>query len=138
MIEGGCPVRASAVYLGEAVIRGRAPCCVPRAFIEGVVSFIWTFLIGECQAKGVVWLAVWRIGVAQGEAGDGSQDMFLGKREFTAIQMPAAHGKVGAAVAGVALEGLAPVDLWRAGGVAILLKMKAIQKKFVVAGHFLG
>ena len=58
--------------------------------------------------------------------------------EFAAVQMPAAQGKIAAAVAGVALDGLAPVDLRRAGGVAILLKVEAVQKELVVAGHFFG
>src|ERR1700735_4897625 len=99
MIEGGYPVGAGAVDLGKAVIGRSAPGGVPRALIEGAVSFIWTFLIGERQAKGVVWLAIGRIGVAQGEAGDGGEEVFLGEMEFTSVQVPAAQSKIAAAVA---------------------------------------
>src|SRR5580692_800819 len=102
MIESGCPVGARAVDLGKAVISRSAPGCVPSTLIEGVISFIWTFLIGAHQAKGVVWLAVRRIGVAHGEAGDRGQEMFHGLREFTMIQVPAAQGKIASAVARVA------------------------------------
>src|ERR1700733_11596644 len=138
MIEGGYPVGASAVDLGEAVISGSAPGGVPGALIEGLIGFIWTLQIRERQADGIVRLAVEWIGVAHGEAGDGGQEMFLRLREFAAIQVPAAQGKIAAAVARVARNGLAPIDLWRAGWVAILLKVEAVQKELVVAGHLFG
>src|ERR1700677_3067692 len=138
MIEGGCPGTASAVDLSEAVIGGSAPGRVPRALIESLVGLVWTLQIRECQAEGVVRLAIRRIGVAHGEPGDGGAEIFLGIKEFTAIQVPAAEGKIAAAVAGVPLDGLAPIDLRSAGGVTILLKMEAGQKEFIVAGHFFG
>src|ERR1700733_9497943 len=106
MIEGGCPVGASTVDLSEAVIGGSAPGGVPGALEEGLVGFVWTLQGREREAEGVVRLAVRRIGVAHGEAGDGGQEMFLGLRKLAAIQVPAAEGKIAAAVAWVALDGL--------------------------------
>ena len=64
--------------------------------------------------------------------------MFLGLREFAAVQMPTSQGKITAAVAGIAPDSLAPVDLRRSSWMAILFEMEAVEKEFVVAGHVFG
>lgn len=61
----------------------------------------------------------------------------LGLGEFAAIQVPTAHGKIASAIARITFESLVPIVLGRARGVAILLKMEAVQKEFVVARHLL-
>src|SRR5579871_966220 len=102
MIESGGPVGACAVNLGQAVIRGSSPCSVPGALVEGVVVFLLTFQIRERQAERVVRLAIRRIGIARGEAGEGSTKMLLSMGEFAAVQVPPAQGEIAAAVARVA------------------------------------
>ncbi len=138
MLKALLPTCGAGVKLRESPVRGRTPCGVPCGFIESGIRLVEAALIAERQTELIVRLAVVRIRIAMRQARDGCTQMCFGQRKLAPLQVPRAQCGVGASVAGITEDGLAPVWLGAARCVPVLLQVKACEVEFVVARNLLG